>query len=81
MSARIYLEGGGTSKDLRIDCRRGFGRLLESAGFRGRMPRLVASGDRRSVNKDFKTAHANGTATYVAMLIDSEEPTADPERT
>lgn len=81
MSARIYLEGGGDSKELHARCREGFRRLLESCGFGGRMPRLVACGGRGAAFADFATAHAAiGRNHYVAMLVDSEDPVADIER-
>ena len=82
MRARIYVEGGGDSKELHVRCREGFRRLLEKCGFAGRMPRLVACGGRTAVFDDFATAHANAASgDYVAMLVDSEDPVADAERT
>jgi hypothetical protein len=81
MTAKIYLEGGGDSKDLHILCRQGFRQLMESAGFSGRMPRFVSCGGRDAVYDDFKTAHEQSNADYVAMLIDSEDPFDDQERT
>ncbi len=81
MSAHIYIEGGGDSKDLRIQCRKGFRHLLERCGFSGRMPHLVASGGRSAAYSDFKMAHESNRAEYVAMLIDSEETVSDPEKT
>lgn len=81
VSAKIYLEGGGDSKELKVLCRRGFRELLDKAGFKGRMPRLVACGGRGSTFDDFKTAHETGTFEYVAMLIDSEEAVDDFEET
>jgi hypothetical protein len=82
VSARIYLEGGGDSKELHARCREGFRRLFEKCGFGGRMPRLVACGCREAAFDDFSTAHANaGEGDYVAMLVDSEEPVADVEQT
>lgn len=81
MKAKIYLEGGGDSRELRIRCREGFRRLLESAGFKGKMPQLIACGSRDSTYADFKTAHANSNMGYIAMLVDSEEPVKDPEKT
>lgn len=81
MSARIYIEGGGDSKELRARCREGFRRLLERCGFSGRMPRLVACGGRASAFDDFTTAHAAAVqGYYVAMLVDSEAPMEDIER-
>jgi len=81
VKAKIYLEGGGDSKELRIRCREGFIKLLESAGFKRKMPKLSACGSRDSTYCDFKTAYTNSNADYVAMLVDSEEPVADPEKT
>jgi hypothetical protein len=82
VSAKIYIEGGGDSKDLHRRCREGFrGLLLERCGFAGRMPRLVACGGRGQTFDDFKTAHGKaGKEVFVAMLVDSEEPVADGER-
>lgn len=73
MKAKMYLEGGGDSKDLHVRCREGFRKLLESTGFKGKMPQLIACGGRDSTYRDFKTAHTSRMADYVAMLVDSEE--------
>lgn len=81
MSAKVYIEGGGDSKDLRIRCREGFRQLFKKCGFGGRMPRLVACGGREATFDDFNTAHsAAADGDYVAMLVDSEEPVDDIER-
>lgn len=81
MNARIYLEGGGDSKELHARCREGFRRLLENCGFSGRMPRLVACGGRETTFDDFSTAHANAhPGDYIAMWVDSEEPISNIER-
>ena len=80
MSAEIYLEGGGDSREGKIRCREGFRKLLEKCGFRGRMPGLVACGSRNSAYDDFALAHARAHAAgtdYVGLLIDSEEPVAN----
>ena len=78
MSARIYLEGGGDSKELHVRCREGFRKLLERCGFKGRMPHLIACGGRNDAYDDFKTAHTTQSdSKYIAMLIDSEEPVDD----
>ncbi len=81
MSTRIYIEGGGDSKQLKVQCRKGFRQLLERCGFSRRMPRLVACGGRSAAYGDFKTAHESNKAEYVAMLIDSEKPVSNPEET
>ena len=75
MSARIYIEGGGTSNALHIQCRRAFRTLFEGCGFSGRMPRLWACGSRDDTYGDFRTAHETSAPDeYVAMLVDSEDP-------
>lgn len=82
MSAKVYIEGGGSSKLDRINCRRGFSELLANAGLRHRLPRLVACGGRDSAYDDFLTAHASSSAgELISLLVDSEDPVADIERT
>ena len=81
VSARIYWEGGGNTKEGRARCREGFRKLIENSGFAGRMPRLVACGSRISAFDDFKTAHAQRTPeAYVGLLVDSEDPVVDIDR-
>ncbi len=89
MSAHIYVEGGQSKED-QIRCREGFRKLIENIGvepekkgvFAGKMPRLTACGGRGSAFDDFKTAHATSKAgDYIAMLVDSEDPVCDVERT
>ena len=82
VSARIYLEGGGDSKDGKTRCREGFHKLLQKCGLTGRMPRLIASGGRNNAFDSFKTAHSNSPRTeYVALMIDSEDPVSNIEET
>lgn len=82
MSARVYLEGGGNSKEGKVRCREGFRKLFERCGFTGRMPALVACGSRNEAYDDFKTAHSKSTAgDFTGLLVDSEEPVADIEKT
>lgn len=82
MSAYLYIEGGGDSKELRARCREGFRRLLERCDLAGRMPRLVAGGGRSSTYDDFKTAHRLAAeGNYVGMLVDSEDTVRDAEQT
>ena len=78
MSARIYLEGGGDTRRAQRSCREGFRRLLESCGYKGRMPKLMACGSRTSAYDDFRADNERGSsAGYVALLVDSEAPVAD----
>ena len=79
-NAIIFIEGGGDSRELHIRCREGFRKLLESCGFAGRMPRLVACGGRSAAYADFVQEHENAKAgSFVALLVDSEDPVADSE--
>ena len=81
MRAHLYIEGGESKED-QIRCREGFRKLLEKAGLSGRMPRLSACGGRGSAFDDFKTAHASRkVGDYIAMLVDSEDPVEDLEKT
>lgn len=80
MSAHLYIEGGGNSKEEKTRCREAFRRLLIRQGFSGRLPRLTACGARGSAFDDFKTAHASAqVGHFVALLIDSEDPADIPE--
>jgi len=77
---RIYLEGGGDSKELHTRCREGFAKLLTRMGFTGRMPRLVACGGRGAAYDDFRTAmQGRAPSAWVGLWVDSEEPMADLE--
>ncbi|MFO0947470.1 MAG: DUF4276 family protein [Planctomycetota bacterium] len=81
MNAKIYIEGGGDSKELHARCREGFRKLLEKCDFKGRMPRLVACGGRESTFDDFQTAWKNARpGDFIAMLVDSEDPVQDIEK-
>jgi hypothetical protein len=78
----IYIEGGDGSKLGRRRCRQAFSKLLEGCGLKNRMPDLRACGRRDSAFDDFKTAFtASAQGDYIAMLVDSEDPVRDPERT
>jgi hypothetical protein len=82
VSVRIYIEGGGDSKELHVRCREGFRKLLERCGFVGHMPRLVACGSRTATFADFKIEHRKASpGDFVAMILGSEEPAADLHQT
>lgn len=69
---KLYVEGGGDSKVLQSECRRGFREFLEKAGLSGKMPSISACGGRRSAYEDYCTAIKNGEAAV--LLVDSEVP-------
>ncbi len=78
MTARLYVEGGGDSKELHSRLREGVTTLLERSGLTGRLPRVVAGGSRNSAFADFITAHRTSGASFVALLVDSEDVVSDP---
>ncbi|MCR3883049.1 DUF4276 family protein [Methanotrichaceae archaeon M04Ac] len=75
VSVRIYIEGGGDSKDLQSRCREGFRKLIEKTGFEGRMPSTVACGGRNNAYDMFKIALRSADVNeFPMLLVDSEEP-------
>jgi len=72
---KIYVEGGGDQARLKRECRRAFSKFFEKAGFKGRMPRIVACGSRGSAYDDFSTAVKTTTDEELPLLlVDSEAP-------
>ncbi len=75
---KIYVEGGGDRKDLKRRCSQGFSRFFEKAGFKGRMPSVVACGSRRNAFDNFRTALKAASETDLPMLlVDSEEAVSE----
>ena len=72
MALKLYVEGGGESKEQKIRCREGFRKLLENAGFLRRMPGIVAGGGREATFDKFSIAIATGIEAV--LLVDSEDP-------
>ena len=74
MSVKIFVEGGGDSKEQIVRCREGFRKLIEKAGFtRPKSPSITACGGRGRAYDKFKTAVAVG-GEYAILLVDSEDP-------
>ncbi|MDQ2730333.1 MAG: DUF4276 family protein [Armatimonadota bacterium] len=72
---KIYVEGGGDSKDLRVRCQKAFHQLITNARPGRRQPRIVAHGGRDRTFDAFQTAHANaGADEMIVLLVDSEAP-------
>jgi hypothetical protein len=79
VKVKLYIEGGGDRSSLHIKCREAFRKLLERAGFTGRMPSTKACGTRRDAFDDFKTAlRTAGQNDYPVLLVDSEAPVTAP---
>jgi hypothetical protein len=74
VKARIYVEGGGDSKEQRARCREGFRKLIENASFIKRSPAIVACGGRDKTYHRFKTATTVAGNDYPILLVDSEDP-------
>lgn len=77
---RLYVEGGGPSKEMQIRCRAGFRSLIEKMNLGRRLPRIVACGGRQQAFDHFVTATDASNGAYVALLVDSEDTVEDLER-
>ncbi len=74
MKTTIYIEGGGDTKRLHSELRQGFKTLFENAGFRGKLPRVVACGSRNDAFRDFTIAFKKKKSSeLVLLLVDSED--------
>ena len=69
----VFVEGGGRGDSSIIECRKAFSRLIERAGFQGRMPNVVACGSRGQAFDYFQQACKEGTRDSL-LLVDSEGP-------
>lgn len=75
LKTTIYVEGGGNTKHLHTELRQSFQSLFEKAGFKGRLPKVVASGSRNEAYADYCTAlNKRGNNEAVLLLVDSEDP-------
>ncbi len=73
VSIKLYVEGGGDTRDLKSACREGFKTFIEKAGLSGMMPRIVACGGRDKAYDKFKIAHVNQEEISL-LLVDAERP-------
>lgn len=74
MKVTIYVEGGGDGKYQHIQCRQGFRKLIEKAGF-GRIPGIHACGGRNAAFDDFQIAmRSKSSMDFPILLVDSEDP-------
>jgi hypothetical protein len=72
---KLYVEGGGDSNGLKTACRAGFSEFLSKAGLKGKMPRIVACGNRQNAYDSFCTAIHSGEEAL--LLVDSESSIAE----
>jgi hypothetical protein len=75
---KLFVEGGGDNDALKSECRKAFAALLEKAGFKGYMPRIVACGGRRNAFDQFCTAIRSGENLAI-LLVDSEASVAEQD--
>ena len=74
---KVYVEGGGSTRQQQAKLRRAFSQFIEQAGLTGTMPRVIACGSRSVAFNDFETGHKE-TGAIAILLVDSEGPvTAD----
>lgn len=76
---KIYVEGGGDSASLKTECREAFSKLIQNAGFEGRMPRIVACGGRTQALADFRAAASRKKEGDVIVLLIDSEKVVDPK--
>lgn len=71
----VIVEGGGNDNaSLQAECRRSFSKFFASAGFSGRLPRIVVGGGRSTAFRKFCTAIMNQeNRDLVFLLVDAEE--------
>lgn len=73
-SVKLLVEGGGNDNHaLKTQCRKAFSTLLERAGFKGRLPRIVACGSRQAAYDSF-CAMLNDNDGTTVLLVDAEAP-------
>ena len=75
MKVKVYVEGGGDTRDLKAQCRKAFSSFFGRANLAGRMPSVVACGGRERAYDRFITAlRSAGKQEFVVLLVDSEAP-------
>ncbi len=75
VTAKLYIEGGGDSKDLVPRFREAWSEFFKSAGLGGHMPKIVRGGGRDRTFGRFTIAIANPRPkTVPLLLVDSEDP-------
>ncbi len=81
MSTFVYVEGGGSSKDLRTRCRQAFHAFIAKAVGAQPKPRIVACGSRAHAFDDFKTRlRTMSPGDSCVLLVDSEDVVAPDRR-
>ena len=71
MKVRIYVEGGGDSRNQKADLRQGFARFFQRAGHK---VSVIACGSRHNAYRDFKNVLKHHTDSFNILLVDAESP-------
>ncbi|MGB0383916.1 MAG: DUF4276 family protein [Ardenticatenaceae bacterium] len=69
---RIYVEGGGDSRNQKAQIRQGFSKFLRKA--LGKNIKVIACGSRTHTFRDFKNALKRHPNAFNVLLVDSEGP-------
>ena len=78
MNVKVYVEGGGDGRELRVKCRESFSAFFGKTKLAGRMPRVISCGARQKTFDRFRTALTKTTNDdFIVLLVDSEEPVRD----
>ncbi|MFZ0912336.1 MAG: DUF4276 family protein [Candidatus Korobacteraceae bacterium] len=79
---RIYVEGGGDSKDTKAFFRQGFSAFLHALRSEARRRKvrwsIIACGPRQRAFEDFKIAGREHPTAFNVLLVDSESPVLSP---
>lgn len=74
---KVYVEGGGDSSLLKVNCRAAFKSFLQKAGLSVNMLRILPCGPRSNAYSDYCTAIKN--SEVAVLLVDSESPVLTPQ--
>lgn len=72
MTWTVFVEGGGTGKDLRTRCREGFAQFLGRLNLAGGRPKIVACGPREDAFRRLCIALDDDATGSYLLLVDSE---------
>lgn len=74
VAVRIYVEGGGPSRQAQVPLREGFSKLFEKVLGRRAKPKVIACGSRNEAFCDFTRALQSYPDALCILLVDSEGP-------
>ena len=75
VNVKIYVEGGGNTRELKARYRQGFSAFFRKTGLEGRMPKVIACGGRKKAIDKFHAGFTKATDNdFIVLLVDSEGP-------